>query len=146
MNNKNYHTSITVEKSPAAVFAAINKVGAWWQGDIKGNTGNLLDLFIYQMGGIHFSKQQVVELIAEKKIVWLVTESNINFVADKNEWLGTKIIFDIQAEGDKTTIRFTHEGLVPAIECYGGCSGAWEQLIEKSLYSLIMTGKGVNVF
>jgi hypothetical protein len=87
-----------------------------------------------------------VELIPGKKVVWLVTESQINFVADKAEWLNTKIIFDIATEGEKTRLTFTHEGLVPAIECYQDCSGAWGQLVAKSLYSFINTGKGVNIF
>lgn len=143
---KNYTTSIEVTQSPEQVFETINNVRGWWQGKIEGNTDHLNDEFIYQMGDVHFSKQKIVELIPNKKIVWLVADSRINFVADKNEWTNTKIIFDISAVGNKTKITFTHEGLVPAIECYGGCSGAWGQLIEKSLLSLITTGKGVDVF
>ncbi|WP_025144741.1 hypothetical protein [Pedobacter jeongneungensis] len=55
-------------------------------------------------------------------------------------------LFEISPEGDKTRLTFTHQGLVPAIECYGGCSVAWQSLIEKSLFSYIQTGKGVAVF
>lgn len=141
-----FTTSILVDKSPAEVFNAINNVRGWWQGDIKGNTSRINDEFTYQMADFHFSKQKIVESVAGKKVVWLVTGSKINFVADKNEWLNTKISFDITAEENKTRLLFTHQGLVPAIECYGGCSGAWEQLIQKSLFSLITTGKGVDVF
>ncbi len=143
---KNFTTSTVVDKSPADAFEAINNVRGWWQGKIAGNTDKLNDEFSYQMGDVHFSKQKVVELVTDKKVVWLVTESKINFVADKNEWVDTKIIFDLSEVDGMTKITFTHEGLVPAIECYGGCSGAWGQLIEKSLYSLITTGKGVDVF
>ena len=46
------------------------------------------------------------------------------------------------ARGDKTELRFTHRGPVPAIECYGGCSGAWGYFINESLRDLIATGKG----
>jgi hypothetical protein len=42
----------------------------------------------------------------------------------------------------KTELRFTHVGLVPAFECYGGCSDAWGFYINDSLRSLITTGKG----
>ena len=141
-----FTTSILVDKSPAEVFNAINNVRGWWQGDIKGNTARLNDEFTYQMADFHFSKQKIVESVDGKKVVWLVTVSKINFVADKNEWLNTKISFDISAEKNKTRLIFTHQGLSPAIECYGGCSGAWEQLVQKSLFSLITTGKGVDVF
>lgn len=146
VQEKNFSVSIKVGNSPEDVFNAINNVRGWWQGKIDGNTDRLNDVFTYQMGDVHFSKQKIVELIANKKVVWLVTESKINFVADKTEWVNTKIIFDISTVGNETQITFTHQGLIPTIECYGGCSGAWGQLIEKSLYSLITTGKGVEVF
>lgn len=143
---KDFTTSILTDKSATEVFNAINNVRGWWQGEIKGNTERLNEEFTYQMGDIHFSKQKIVELIPGKKVAWLVTESKINFVADKNEWVNTKIIFEIKPFKNKTKLTFTHQGLVPSIECYGGCSGAWGQLIEKSLFSLVTTGKGVEVF
>ncbi len=146
MEGKDFTTTILVDQSPEEVFNAINNVRGWWQGAIKGSTDNLNDEFTYRMNDIHFSKQKLVEVIPGKRVVWLVTESKINFVADKEEWVNTKIVFDITREDAKTKLTFTHHGLVPAIECYGGCSGAWGQLIEKSLLSLITTGKGVDVF
>lgn len=141
-----FTTSIAVDKSPTEVFNAINNVRGWWQGEITGNTEKLNDEFTYQMGEVHFSKQKITEIIPDKKVVWRVTESKINFVADKNEWLNTTIIFDITKAENGTQLTFTHQGLVPKIECYGGCSGAWGQLIKQSLVSLITTGKGVDVF
>ena len=87
-----------------------------------------------------------MELIPNKKVVWLVTESKINFVENKTEWTDTSIIFEIDTMKDKTKLTFTHKGLVPAIECYDGCSGAWGQLVGLSLFSFITTGKGVDVF
>ncbi len=143
---QSFTTSILVDQSPEEVFNAINNVSGWWQGEIKGNTYKLDDEFTYQMGDVHFSRQKIVESIPGQRLVWLVTESKINFVTDKNEWLNTKIIFDISTDDNKTKISFKHEGLTPAIECYGGCAGAWEGLITKSLFSFITTGKGVNIF
>ena len=143
---KDFETSILVDKSPVEAFNAINNVRGWWQGKIAGSTDKLNDEFTYQMGDVHFSKQKIVEFVPNKKVVWLVTESKINFVTNKSEWVNTKIVFNITEVENKTRLSFTHEGLVPAIECYGGCSGAWGQLVEQSLYSLITTGKGVDVF
>ena len=143
---KDFTTSIVVDQPPAEVFNAINNVRSWWQGKITGSTEKPGDEFTYQMEDVHLSKQKIVELVPGKKVVWLVTDSKISFVADKKEWLNTKVSFDISAVENKTKLTFTHHGLVPAIECYNGCSGAWGQLIEKSLFSLITTGKGVDVF
>jgi hypothetical protein len=146
MENNSYSTTILVDQSPTEVFNAINNVRGWWQGEIKGSTDKLNDEFTYQMKEFHLTKQKIVEFVPDKKVVWQVTESKINFVADKEEWLNSKIIFDITTEGKKTKLTFTHHGLVPKIECYRNCSGAWDDLIEKSLFSLITAGKGVDVF
>jgi hypothetical protein len=77
-----------------------------------------------------------------KKVVWQVSDSRINFVKDKSEWDGTEVVFEIAKKGDKTELRFTHVGLVPAIECFGKCSGAWGFYVNDSLRGLITTGKG----
>ena len=86
--------------------------------------------------------QKITELVPGKKVVWHVVDSHINFVKDKTEWNGTDVVFEIARKGDRTELRFTHVGLVPAIECYGGCSGAWGFYVNDSLRSLITTGKG----
>ncbi len=143
---QNFTTTITVSNSAADAFNAINNVRGWWQGAIEGSTDKLNDEFDYRMMEFHFSKQKVVELVPNKKVVWLVTESKLSFAKNQSEWTGTKIIFDIEETNGKTAIRFTHAGLVPAFECYGDCSNAWGQLVQKSLYSLIITGKGINIF
>ena len=78
----------------------------------------------------------------EKKVVWHVVESHIHFVADKTEWNGTNVVFEITRKGDNTELRFTHVGLVPAIQCYGDCVGAWGFYINDSLRNLITKGKG----
>lgn len=146
MATSNYSTTILVDNSKEEVFNAINNVRGWWQGEIEGNTENLNDEFGYNVPGIHFSKQKIIEIIPNEKIVWLITDSKLSFVKDQSEWTGTKIVFEISEVNNKTQVRFSHLGLVPQFECYGDCSNAWSQLIEKSLFSLITTGKGVNVF
>ena len=142
----NFTTTILVNQTQKEVFNAINNVRGWWQGEIEGNTDKLNDEFTYRMEEFHFSNQKLVEVIQDKKVVWLVTDSKLNFVKNKSEWTGTKIIFEITEINNKTQLRFTHLGLVREFECYGGYSNAWSELIQKSLFSLITTGKGKKVF
>ncbi len=146
MTNTNYNTRILLNKSATEVFNAIMNVSGWWQGEINGNTEKSGDVFTYRMKEFHFSEQKIIDIIPNKKIVWLVTDSQLNFIKQKDEWTGTKIIFEISEMDNQTELLFTHEGLNPAIECYNDCSNGWEKLITESLYSLIMTGKGKNVF
>lgn len=146
METTNFATTIVVDNTAKEVFNAIDTVRGWWQGEIEGNTEKLNDVFSYRMKEIHYSKQQLVELIPYEKIVWIVTDSKLSSFKDESEWTGTKIIFEIAEVNNKRQVRFTHIGLVPTFECYGDCSWAWGQLIEESLYSFITTGKGKNVF
>ena len=142
----NFTTTFFVNQTPKEVFNAVNNVRGWWQGEIEGSADKLNDEFSYRTEEIHFSKQKLVEVIPNKKVVWSVTDSQLNFTKNKSEWTGTKISFEISEINNKTQLRFTHLGLVPKIECYGDCSNAWEQLVQQSLFSLITTGKGKKVF
>jgi Activator of Hsp90 ATPase homolog 1-like protein len=142
MNNKNYTTAFTVDKSPAEVFAAVTNVRGWWSGEIDGRTDKVGAEFTYRYQDLHRSRQKITELVPGKKVAWHVLDADINFVKDKKEWNGTDIVFQIAKKGDKTELRFTHFGLAPSIECYGKCSGAWGYYINESLRSLITTGKG----
>lgn len=146
MQGKDFTTSISVKQSPAEVYAAINNVRGWWQGEIIGSNDQVKDEFSYQMETFHFSKQQVTALVPGKRIEWLVTESNLSFANPTDEWTGTHIIFEIKESEGNTEVIFTHKGLVSSFDCYDACSGGWTSLLQKSLLSLITTGKGKKVF
>lgn len=137
MNTQNFSTTLLVDQTPGEVFSAINNVRDWWFGEIEGDMQKLNDEFTYRYETFHYSKQKLTEFIPNRKIVWLVTESSLNFVEHKNEWTCTKIIFDITEKDGKTQIRFTHKGLVPKSECYNQCSNAWSNIISHNLYKLI---------
>lgn len=132
---KNYSYAFTTMKSAKEIFDLLQNIEKWWSGiyeeTIKGNSQKLNDEFSFSAGGgIHFSKQKLVELIANKKIVWHVTESNLSFLKNPEEWKNTKLTFDISETKNETKVTFTHEGLEPNIECYGSCSNAWTQYFQ----------------
>ena len=142
MDDQSYTTSFTVEQSPEEVFKAITDVRGWWSDGISGNTEKQDDEFVFEVPDVHRSRQKLVEVVPNKRIVWLVTEANMTFLKQKDEWTGTRIIFDISQEDGKTKLTFTHAGLVPHIECYKFCMPAWGQYIGGSLHKLITTSKG----
>jgi hypothetical protein len=142
MKKEDYHEIITVNATAEEAFKCINNVSKWWTENIEGRSEKLNDEFTVTFGDVHVSKQKLVEFIPDKKVVWLVTDSKLNFVKDKQEWTNTKISFEISSHNNKTQINFTHFGLVPDYECFQDCSNAWRQYLQQSLLSLINTGKG----
>jgi hypothetical protein len=142
MKTKNFTTTILVDETPRQAFDAINDVRGWWSGEIEGRTDALGAEFTYSYKKVHRTTQKITELVPGEKVVWHVTTSQLSFVRDKSEWDGTDIVFEIAKKGDKTEVRFTHVGLVPTIECYDGCSGAWGFYVNESLRDFIAKGKG----
>jgi hypothetical protein len=142
VSDQSYRNTFVVDQTPAAVFAAINDVRRWWTGDIEGRTDHLGDQFTYRYEGIHYSRQQVTELVPGQKVGWRVLEAKLTFADDPAEWVGTDISFDIVRQGEQTEVRFAHLGLVPEFECFDNCSAGWSFFINGSLRRLITTGEG----
>lgn len=143
---QDFTTVITTEKSPMEVFNAINNVREWWKGAVEGPSAKPGDVFSYRYADVHYSQHKVEELIPGKRVVWLTTDSSLSFVNDKHEWTGTRIIFDIEEKNGRTELRFSHEGLVPQFECYDACSGAWSQIVSRSMSNFLSKGEGIDVF
>ena len=142
MKPSNFTTTLLVDETPEEVYNAVNNVRGWWSQEIEGDTDKLNAEFIYHYKDVHISKMKITEFVPGKRITWLVMENHFNFTNDKNEWKGNKIIFEITQKGNKTELQFTQEGLAPTNECYDVCHDAWTNYIQKSLRSLITTGKG----
>ena len=138
---QHYYTSISVDATAHEAFENINGVTKWWTENLEGSSQKLNDEFTVRFGDVLYSKQIVVEVIPDKKVVWLVTDSKLNFIKDKQEWKGTKISFEISKQDNKTQINFIHIGLVPAIECYNSFAKVWDYYIG-SLFKLLTEGKG----
>ena len=126
MSNSNFSITIEVSQSPATIFNAINHVSEWWSRDYSGHSSRLNDEFIIHHPNQHYSKQKLIEVTPCKQVVWLVTESNLNWIRNN--------------KGNKNLLHFTHEGLTPEKECYAMCQRGWSMIIRDWLYHYITTG------
>jgi hypothetical protein len=145
MQNKGYTATVELARSPEDVFNHINDVSKWWSKDFEGSSTKINDEFVICHPDRHYSKQKLIEVIPGKKVVWLVTDSKLNWLKkDKHEWTNTKMIFEITPKGDKTSLHFTHAGLVPEKECYTMCEQGWNMVIKERLFNFINDGRSIS--
>ena len=142
MKNIDYTSTLHVDASAREVFNAINNVTAWWTENLDGHSQKLHDIFTVRFGDMHISTQKLIDVIPDHKITWLVTDSTLTFIKNKNEWTNTTISFEITTDENKTQVVFTHYGLVPETECYKDCIKGWDYCIHGSLRSFLTEGKG----
>ncbi|MEP6750979.1 MAG: SRPBCC domain-containing protein [Bacteroidota bacterium] len=141
MKKQDFNCSITANVNAEEAMMAISHVYDWWTKDFTGRAEKLNDEFTISFGET-FVKIKITTLIPDTKVVWTVTDCYLHWLKDKTEWKKTKIIFDISTENNQTTVHFTHQGLLPEVECYDMCVKGWTQYIPGSLLKLMKEGVG----
>jgi len=122
--------------SPKDTYKALTTVeglSAWWTDNTKGKSkvDGVLKFRFGERGGFDM---KVIELEPAKRVLWQVIDG-------PEEWIGTKISFDLRQDGDYTIVLFKHQGWKEPIEFMHHCSTKWA-IFLLSLKSLLETGKG----
>ncbi len=121
--------------SPDDVYKALTAVAGlsgWWTSDTRGQS-KVGDVLQFRFGGGCFD-MKVLELKPSKRVRWQVVDG-------PEEWLGTKISFDLKQNGDWTIVLFKHQGWKQPVEFMRHCSTKWAVFLL-SLKSLLESGKG----
>jgi uncharacterized protein YndB with AHSA1/START domain len=117
-------------------LTTVEGLSGWWttntQGESPGGSkvGGVLQ-FRFGAGGFDM---KVLELDPARQVLWQVVDG-------PEEWIGTKISFDLDQRGDWTIVLFKHEGWKEPVEFMHHCSTKWGVFLL-SLKSLLETGKG----
>lgn len=139
-----YTTTFETSASAADCFAAVSDPGRWWDGEVIGSADALGAEFTYSHGGMHRSVHRVTEYVPNKRVAWLVTDSQLGFVNEDQPWTGTTIVFDLEEVEGQTRVTMTHLGLSPDKDCFDQCSFGWDHVIGRSLRQFIATGELVR--
>lgn len=122
--------------SPDGTYKALTTcagLSAWWTDNTKGDSkvGGTLKFRFGEHGGFDM---KVLELKPTERVHWQV-------VGGPEEWIGTKVSFDLKQDGDYTIVLFKHQGWKEPVEFMHHCSTKWA-IFLLSLKSLLETGKG----
>ena len=126
---------VGIKSSPEKVFRALTTIeglSGWWTNDTQGdcNVGGVIK-FHFGAGGFDM---KVLELHAGQRVLWQV-------VAGPEEWIGTRVSWELRPEGDYVIVLFKHQGWKEPVEFMHHCSTKWAVFLL-SLKSLLETGKG----
>lgn len=120
------------------------RIADWWTLIVEGASQKTNGKFTVRFGNT-YKTMLVEEAIPGKQVVWKCIDALIDISEQKNkrEWIGTKIVWDIQSESNRTKITLTHIGLTTDFECYDVCEKGWTFFFTESLYKILTTNQGL---
>lgn len=114
-------------------LATIEGLAGWWTDDTRGES-KVGGVIHFQFGERGFFDMKVLELQPSTRVLWQVVDG-------PEEWVGTKISWELRQENDYIIILFKHSGWKEPIEFMHHCSTKWG-IFLMSLKSLLETDKG----
>jgi uncharacterized protein YndB with AHSA1/START domain len=131
---------VGIESSAIDVYKALTTregLAAWWTNNTQGESkvGGVVK-FRFSAGGSEIGgfDMKVIELQPAKRVLWQVVDG-------PEEWIGTKISFDLKQAGEHAIVLFKHQGWKEPVEFMHHCSTKWA-IYLMSLKSLVETRKG----
>lgn len=131
---------VGIQAPPDEVYAALTRLdglAGWWTRDTQGDPrpgGSLV--FRFTAGGVEIGafEIRVLEVEPQRLVLWQVQ-------AGPDDWIGTRLRFELKQEGEHCIVLFKHQGWREASESMHHCSTKWAVFLL-SLKSLVETGQG----
>ena len=105
-------------------------LSGWWTTDTQGDS-KVDGVIQFRFGNGGFD-MKVLELHPARRVVWQVIDG-------PEEWIGTKIGFDLEQRGDWIIVLFKHEDWREPVEFMHHCGTKWAVFLL-SLKALLETG------
>ena len=108
-------------------------LSGWWtkSTQVEDGVGGVIQFRFGDLGGFDM---KVLELASPHRVLWQVVDG-------PEEWIDTKISWDLKQEDDYTVILFKHQGWKEPVDFMHHCSTKWGVFLM-SLKSLLETGQG----
>jgi len=129
---------VGVKATTSDVYRALTTrqgLAGWWTTDTRGSCdlGGVIEFHFGTRGHI---KMKVLELDPAARTVWQVVEG-------PEDWIGSRISFDLKQEGEQATVLFKHQGWKEQSEFMHHCSTKWATFMM-SMKAFVETGKGAS--
>jgi uncharacterized protein YndB with AHSA1/START domain len=129
---------VVISAPLADVYEAVattDGLSNWWTRDgVRGDASEKSTLQFFFGHPEPAAVMEVTELRPEGQVRWTC-------VGGADEWVGTKITFDLTDTDGETAVLFTHADWRSPSEFMAHCSARWAYFLL-SLKSLVETGKG----
>ncbi len=147
MTTDNYSRTITVNNSPAAAYEALTTgIENWWtKPDSPISKLGDQAKFTFPPGKSFWTFEATALKPNERVEMQCVEALHLHEGQPKKieqEWLGTKVIWQIRSNGEATDIQIEHVGLTPSLHCYDVCQAGWDLFFVDSLKAYLNTGVG----
>jgi uncharacterized protein YndB with AHSA1/START domain len=131
---------VGIKASPDKVYQALatpEGLASWWTRDTTGDRkigGHLTFRFFADGKELGAFGMKILDLDPAARVAWQVATG-------PEEWVGSKIHFELKQAGDFTIVLFRHEGWKEPVEFMYHCSTKWAVFLM-SLKSLVEDGAG----
>nr|WP_162907813.1 SRPBCC domain-containing protein [Allorhizocola rhizosphaerae] len=130
---------IGAQSSPDKVYTAlatIDGLAGWWTEKTDGDSdvGGVIRFRFDNAPAPGGFDMLVLDAQPAQLVRWEVVDG-------PEEWIGTRIRFELKQEDDYTVVLFRHEGWKEPVEFMHHCSTKWATFLM-SLKQLVETGKG----
>ena len=136
---ENYQAKIRVLASQDVSFQAIaTQMDKWWTSTIEGGLERVGDKVTARFPpdyGYWTFKALVLRKSSRLEMICVDAHHRVEGQPEEidQEWLGTKILWELEVVGDETEITMTHDGLTPKLNCWGICLDGWNHFFKFSL-------------
>lgn len=137
---------IRVCATPAAAYRAVTREFDNWWTHATNSFRAVGDEVSFRFDPVYWT-MRAEALVPNRHVVLECIDANhihegVLPLSAREEWLGTRLRWQIEPCDSATRITFIHEGLVPALACYAICRSGWEHFFGNSLKSYLDTGAG----
>jgi hypothetical protein len=114
--------SIGVSANPDVLFPLVSSgpgFQAWWAEDVVAKPDGAVELGFFNRATLY--RLRPISIEPMRKTVWQCETGQ--------EWSSTRLMFDLEAQGATTLVRFTHAGWAKASEFFVSCNTTWGGLM-----------------